>query len=104
MRRISISSTITFGKSSGARNDEPLNENLDLFLSFFDFDSNRRTATATEVFVLIPLGQDEKQFLPDGNRFLAMGTIEGGRLELFVTLSHSTIEIRQEWPQRRPSL
>jgi len=84
------------------KNDALLNENLYLLPPLFDFDSNRRSATATEVFVLIPLGQDEKQLLPNGNRLLAMGTIEGGRLELFVTLSHITVEIRHEWPQRRP--
>ena len=85
-------------------NHTPLwfNENLNLFLPLFEFDTNGGSAPGTEVFILIPLGQDQKQLLPYGNRLLAMGTIKGGGLELFVTLSRITVEIRQGWPPRRP--
>ena len=95
MKGIFISYTITFRRFSGARNDSPLNEDLNLFPPPFEFDSNGRSAPAAEVFILIPLLQDQKQLLPYGNRLLTMGTIEGSGLELIVAVCGISFETRQ---------
>ena len=50
----------------------------------FNFIPYRRTAPGTEIFVLFPVGEDEKESLSHGGRHLATGAKEGGRLEVLV--------------------
>jgi len=60
-------------------------QKLDLRGLLFDLNTHRRRAVGAEVFVLVSLREDQKQFFSNGNGSFTSRTIKGGCFELIKT-------------------